>query len=81
MAALLSLLPLFPFMNVNQGCLTQLFVSTSNDIESKNYKGEYFEPFATLSKVSKIAANEDLANELWSWTEEFVKGKGFSLTL
>lgn len=65
-ARLLSPLASYWFTPVNQGAKNQLWasVATSN-IDS----GEYYEPVGVPGKAGRLACNEDLAKELWDWTE------------
>ncbi|QPG94962.1 hypothetical protein C2857_007428 [Epichloe festucae Fl1] len=66
MARLLSPIANYWFTPVNQGAKNQLWasVATSN-IDS----GEYYEPVGVPGKAGRLARNEDLAKELWDWTE------------
>ena len=71
-----------PFLlQSDEGCLTQVYCAVSPEIEEKNYKSQYFVPTAQLSTASNLATNDELAEKLWSWTEEIVTSRGFSLKL
>ncbi|GAB0133742.1 hypothetical protein EsDP_00002139 [Epichloe bromicola] len=65
-ARLLSPVANYCFTPVNQGAKNQLWasVATSN-IDS----GAYYEPVGVPGKAGRLARNEDLAKELWDWTE------------
>jgi len=58
-----------------EGALTQLYVATSPEIEQKNYRGEYFVPFAKLATPSSFASNPELAQKLWDFTQQILKEK------
>lgn len=58
-----------------QGALTSLYVATSSDIESKNFRGEYFVPTAKLDTPSEFARNEQLLEKLWDFSEKLLQEK------
>ncbi|KAI9350066.1 hypothetical protein DFJ73DRAFT_833003 [Zopfochytrium polystomum] len=64
-------------MDVHQGALTQLFLSTSPKILENGYKGQYFVPIANLGTPSEDATNQELACALWEWGKSIIAEKGF----
>jgi len=57
------------------GALTSIYVATSPDIETKNYRGLYFVPTAKLSKGSAHSNNAELATRLWEFSENLIREK------
>jgi retinol dehydrogenase-14 len=47
--------------------LTQLYLATSPEVETKDIRGKYFEPLAI--EVPADSYPEQVQQELWSWTE------------
>lgn len=58
-------------MMPNQGAVTQLYLSSSPDIESKEIRGKYYYPQARLMDPPKFAT-EAAEQELWKLSEELV---------
>ncbi|KAJ3122128.1 hypothetical protein HK098_003107 [Nowakowskiella sp. JEL0407] len=59
-----------------QGALTQLYCATSEEIVTKNYRGQYFVPFAKLSKPTvPEAESKELRDKLWEFSEKIVQEK------
>ncbi|TPX34729.1 glutaminyl-tRNA synthase (glutamine-hydrolysing) [Synchytrium microbalum] len=64
------------FLPVEKGVLTQLYLAVSPDIETKNYRGQFFEPTAKLSKPYTAFGTDDvLAQKLWDYTQKLVDEK------
>ena len=61
--------------SVEMGSRNQLWAATSKreDVVS----GGYYKPIGILSKGNSLAQNSKLAKELWEWTENELKSKGF----
>ncbi|KAJ1551734.1 hypothetical protein HK096_002740 [Nowakowskiella sp. JEL0078] len=72
-----GLLPIFEVFNLSasQGALTQLYAATSPEIVQKNYRGEYFVPFAKLGKTSALAQKKELREKLWELSEKITNEK------
>ncbi|EGE77498.2 short-chain dehydrogenase/reductase [Blastomyces gilchristii SLH14081] len=51
---------------VDRGVRNQLWASVSKDVRS----GEYYEPIGVKGKVSDDGKDDQLARELWEWTEK-----------
>ncbi|CAG8774988.1 29407_t:CDS:2, partial [Racocetra persica] len=51
------------------GAITTLYCATSPEIDVKNYRGKYFEPFGDECELSSLAEDGDLAKRLWEFTE------------
>ncbi|RIB12984.1 hypothetical protein C2G38_1975782 [Gigaspora rosea] len=72
-----------PFLNVlkffmitpEEGALTQLYCATSPEIENKNLCAKYFVPYGELGKTTAQAKDEELAKQLWDYSEKLVKEK------
>lgn len=58
-----------------KGALTTLYVATSPDIESNDWRARYFVPIAKLATTSKAAMNEEAAKQLWEFSEKLVAEK------
>ncbi|RCI14051.1 hypothetical protein L249_8090 [Ophiocordyceps polyrhachis-furcata BCC 54312] len=58
------------FTPVDQGAKNQLWASVSKGVES----GEYYEPVGVGGKCSSVGNSEELAKNLWDWTEEELRG-------
>jgi len=56
-----------------EGAWNQLWAATGkkSDVE---VNGGYYEPVGVLTKLSKQAASDKLAGELWEWTEKELEG-------
>ncbi|KAI9095625.1 short chain dehydrogenase [Phlyctochytrium arcticum] len=59
-----------------QGALTSIYCAGSQEIEEKNYRGEYFVPYAKLSAPSAAALDETKAKNLWALSEQILRDKG-----
>ncbi|CAG8830993.1 8793_t:CDS:2, partial [Racocetra persica] len=59
----------------DDGAITTLYCATSPEIEEKNYRGKYFEPFGKESRRSSYAEDDDLAKKLWEFTENLINDK------
>ncbi|CAG8538111.1 11951_t:CDS:2 [Dentiscutata erythropus] len=57
------------------GALTQLYCATSPEIEEKNLRAKYFVPYGELGETNAQAKDEELAKQLWEFSEKFVKEK------
>ncbi|CAG8742616.1 25362_t:CDS:10, partial [Dentiscutata erythropus] len=62
-------------LSPDDGALTQLYCATSPEIEEKNLRGLYFEPFGEVGEPATQAKDEELAKKLWDFSENFVKEK------
>ncbi|CAE6443934.1 unnamed protein product [Rhizoctonia solani] len=56
----------------SQGALTQLWAGTTP--EGLNYSGKFLIPWARVGDTPPGAGDEKLAEKLWTWLEEQVKG-------
>ncbi|CAG8629811.1 7063_t:CDS:2, partial [Dentiscutata heterogama] len=58
------------------GAITILYCATSPEIEKKNYRGKYFEPFGiVVEKKSSYGDDNNLAKRLWEFTENLISEK------
>ncbi|OCK76117.1 NAD(P)-binding protein [Lepidopterella palustris CBS 459.81] len=55
---------------VDQGARNQLWASVAKDVKS----GEYYEPVGIGGTATDHGKDEDLAKELWGWTEKELEG-------
>lgn len=55
-----------------EGAATAMYLAASPQVENLNQSGKYFIPIATEGETSTLAEDEDLAKDLWSWTEQQV---------
>ncbi|KAG2224570.1 hypothetical protein INT45_003710 [Circinella minor] len=62
-------------MEPEQGALTQMYLATSQEVESKNIKGQYYVPYAKPSSAVAYARSEKNAAALYDFTEELLKEK------
>ncbi|PWN47218.1 NAD(P)-binding protein [Violaceomyces palustris] len=60
-----------------QGALTQIFASTSSEIDEKSMDGAFLRPMARLGQKTKLAEDEEgrLGKELFTFARGFVKEK------
>ena len=60
-----------------KGALTQIYLASSKDVFEKDLRAKYFIPYAKQYDecVSKYGADDELAERLWTWTEEILKQK------
>ncbi|KAG0060252.1 hypothetical protein BGZ90_004110 [Linnemannia elongata] len=62
-------------MSPRVGALTQLYLATSPEIESKDIRGRYFIPIANEIKPIHYASDVDLQEALWVFSEKLAKEK------
>ncbi|KAF9132461.1 hypothetical protein BGW39_000098 [Mortierella sp. 14UC] len=60
---------------VERGVLTQLYLATSPEIESRGIRGRYFGPIANEIEPSTYARDEKLQEELWEYSEKLANEK------
>ena len=58
-----------------EGAITTLYCATSPEIEEKNYRGRYFDPYGIEGEKSYFAKDDDLAKRLWEFTENLINEK------
>ena len=58
---------------LEEGAATGLFLAAAKEVECDDGRGGYWTPVARKEKSSGPAQDEALAEELWIWSEEFVK--------
>ncbi|TFK69854.1 NAD(P)-binding protein [Pluteus cervinus] len=58
-----------------KGALTALYAATAEEIEKEDLRGQYFVPLAKHTQPSKQAQNEQLAKELWEFSERVITEK------
>lgn len=76
-SALVPLLRCFGvYTKPEQGSFTSLYAAASPEFTEAD-SGEYFVPIAQKSKASKKANSPELAEKLWTWTENEMRSKGF----
>ncbi|KAJ1549831.1 hypothetical protein HK096_010224 [Nowakowskiella sp. JEL0078] len=56
-----------------QAMETPFYVATSPDIETRNYRGEYFVPVKTLKKLTGLANDLILRDKLWDFSEKTIE--------
>ncbi|RIB26588.1 hypothetical protein C2G38_2064522 [Gigaspora rosea] len=65
-------------ISTEDGAITTLYCAmvvphyTSPEIEEKNYRGMYFDPFGIEGEKSSCAKDYDLAKKLWEFTENLI---------
>ncbi|KAI9595812.1 hypothetical protein BDF19DRAFT_440132 [Syncephalis fuscata] len=57
------------------GALSTLYAATSEEIQSKQYNGEYFVPYGKLKIPSELARSEKLRDDVWNFTQELIAEK------
>ncbi|CAG8682028.1 38360_t:CDS:2 [Gigaspora margarita] len=62
-------------ISTEDGAITTLYCATSPEIEEKNYRGRYFDPFGTEGEKSSCAKDDNLAKKLWEFTENLITEK------
>ncbi|KAG0364845.1 hypothetical protein BC939DRAFT_498047 [Gamsiella multidivaricata] len=62
-------------MAPEKGVLTQLYLATSPEIESRDIRGRYFIPIANEIQPSSYAHDEELQEKLWAFSEDLVREK------
>jgi retinol dehydrogenase-12 len=60
----------FSAVGIDQGVLNQLWGATSAEAES----GQYYEPVGVSGNGSPLTEDVELAEKLWTWTEEELEG-------
>lgn len=63
-----------------EAAATAIYLATSDEVQLKNLKGQYFVPIAAAQNPSPTAQDKDLAKNLWYWTDNKVSetlGKGW----
>ncbi|CDH50198.1 retinol dehydrogenase 12 [Lichtheimia corymbifera JMRC:FSU:9682] len=63
------------FITPELGALTQLYLATSPDVETKDIKGQYYVPYAKPSTPNYYCRSDKNAKELWDYTEKLLKEK------
>lgn len=64
----------------NQGALTQLYLGTAEEVQSKKITAKYYKPIALEGKHSKLVTPE-LAKTMWETNEKILSDRGFKLSL
>ncbi|KAI7850912.1 hypothetical protein BDC45DRAFT_487410 [Circinella umbellata] len=62
-------------ISTENGSLTQLYLATSPEVESKNIKGQYYVPYARPGWSAPYTTSEKNAIDLWEFTENLLKEK------
>ncbi|RIB29882.1 hypothetical protein C2G38_1949657 [Gigaspora rosea] len=62
-------------ISTEDGAITTLYCATSPEIEEKNYRGRYFEPFGIEGEKSSFAKDDDLAKKFWEFSENLINEK------
>ncbi|TDL15958.1 short chain dehydrogenase [Rickenella mellea] len=65
----------FALLTPYKGAITPLYAATSPDVESNNWRGEYFVPLAKKTEPSALARNAELAKDLWVLSEKIINEK------
>lgn len=79
MGRILNKISSYFIIGPEKGAVTQTYLASSPEVEEKNYKGEYFVPYAKLSEASKPTQDKGLQEKLWNWSVEVLKSKGFEV--
>ncbi|RIB26574.1 hypothetical protein C2G38_2064485, partial [Gigaspora rosea] len=58
---------------MQHGAITALYCATSPEIEEKNYRGRYFDPFGIEGEKSSCAKDDNMAKKRWEFTENLIK--------
>lgn len=74
--ALFSALKL-AYWSEQDAALTSLFPAVSQEVVTRDIRGQYFVPVARVHEPSKQAKDPELAKWLWSFSEDLLKEKGF----
>lgn len=64
-------------ISIEEGALTSLYCATDAGLTAELDNGNYYVPIAKLGKCSKQADDAELAEKLWTWTEEQLVEKGY----
>jgi NAD(P)-dependent dehydrogenase (short-subunit alcohol dehydrogenase family) len=59
--------------SLEEGAATGVFLAAAKEVESDAGRGGYWVPVAKKERSSVAAEDDALAEELWVWSEEFVK--------
>ncbi|KAG2172687.1 hypothetical protein INT43_000034, partial [Umbelopsis isabellina] len=62
-------------INPQDGALTQLYLSTSPEIEKKDIRGKYYVPFASEATPQSHSTSQKNQTELWDYTEKILREK------
>lgn len=62
-------------LSTEDGAITQMYMATSPEIEEKEIVGKYFVPFATIATPVGPANSDEVAKEVWEFTENLIKEK------
>ncbi|KAI8379308.1 uncharacterized protein BYT42DRAFT_568378 [Radiomyces spectabilis] len=62
-------------ISTEDGALAQLFLATSPKVEQENITGEYYVPYGKRAQTTTMAASDEVALELWNFTENLLKEK------
>lgn len=58
----------------DNGALTQLYLATSPEVVTRDYRGQYFIPTAShQARMPAFAHDDEAADRLWQWTEETIQ--------
>jgi len=71
------LIPVFNLLLVTpyKGAITPLYCATAEEIEKKDYRGQFFVPYAKHEQPSALAQDAKLAEDLWAFSERVVAEK------
>jgi len=62
-------------LSPESGALTQLYLSTSPDVEKDNIRAQYYIPIAKKSVAQPLGQNDELARKLWDFSVALIKEK------
>ncbi|KAI8148407.1 hypothetical protein BJV82DRAFT_506533 [Fennellomyces sp. T-0311] len=62
-------------VSTEDGALTQLYLATSPEVESKGIKGKYYVPFGKAGCPNPYSSSDNNAARLWDFTENLLKEK------
>ena len=60
-----------------EGALTQVYLTASNDIISKKITGKYWHPLVSEVQAHPFALDEKIQDDFWAFSNECLKKKGF----
>lgn len=66
--------------SVTDAAATAVYLAASQEVEDRDLKGRYFVPIAIEDRTSVLAEDNDLARNLWYWSDHKVAeilGKGW----
>ena len=58
--------------SLTDAAATAMYLGTSSAVAEGDKRGRYFVPIATEESTSSIAESQELAKQLWQWTDEQV---------